>query len=260
MAWTRQLALPISASKLILTQNASPRVGALRPARHAIIVSFAAGLQRISRQKSQWHPRRNHNGFAPPLARPPLPPAQCRPIGAPSGGAPGHSGGRVSAIAGGIPSASAGSVSFPVVQFFPSFRLSRHSAFPRHSGESRNLRAAIFPSFRRKPESTPCDSSRHSGASRNLRPALSPSFRRKPESTPHDGLRFSPESRLHTQTTGKEPLPPRPSWPNPAKFSQIAPQSPLTNASSCPILAIVRCGEEKRSGFASAKRKVTATS
>ena len=36
---------------------------------------------------------------------------------------------------------------------------------------------------------------------------FSPSFRRKPESTPCDGLRFSPERQLHIPTNRKEPLP-----------------------------------------------------
>ena len=68
--------------------------------------------------------------------------------------------------------------------------------FPRHSGESRNLHAAMDSGFRRSNGSTPYRFSpsfqfpRHS--------EFFPSFRRKPESTRYDGLRFSPERRIHT--------------------------------------------------------------
>ena len=214
MVWTRQFALPVSVSRLILTRNASRRVGALRPARHAIIVSSVAGLQRISRQKSQWHPRRNHNGFAPPLARPPMPPA-----------------------------------AFPIRWF----------NFPRHSGASRNLRPAISPSFRRKPESTPCDFP--------IIPACAGIYALRFPVIPAQAGIYAPRRtpvfagitapQLNRPIENAASRPPR---QNPAKFTPIMPPPPLTNASSRPILAIVRCGEEKRSGFARAKRKVTATS
>ena len=67
---------------------------------------------------------------------------------------------------------------FPVIPGLPSSRVFRHS------GESRNLCAAIDSAFRRSDGSAPfrfprhSDSSRHSGESRNLRPAMDSGFRR----------------------------------------------------------------------------------
>ena len=120
---------------------------------------------------------------------------------------------------------------FPSFQFSPSFRFSAIPIFLRHSGESRNLRAAMHSVFHRSDGSTPFRLSvilispvipifsRHSGESRNLRAAMHsgfrrsdgstpfrffrhsnflPSFRRKPESTRCDGLRLSPKRRIHT--------------------------------------------------------------
>ena len=228
------------------TRNASPRVGALRPARHAIIVSFAAELQRISRQKSQRHPRGNHNGFAPPLARPPMPPAQCRPHwravrqrARPQRRRPGIRQCRRHTVGVSRQCFQSGGSIFPVIP------LSRHSDSSRHSGASRHLRPTISPSFRRKPESTPYDFP--------VIPAQAGIY--APRRTPVFAGITAPYTNHQIENAA-----PRPPRQNPAKFTPIMPPSPLTNFSSRPILATVRCGEEKRSGFASAKRKVTATS
>ena len=75
------------------------------------------------------------------------------------------------------------------LRFSPAQRIRTIPIFPsyrgfRHSGESRNLCAAIDSAFRRSDGSTPfrfprhSDSSRHSGASRNLRATMDSALRR----------------------------------------------------------------------------------
>ena len=206
----------------------------------------------------------------------------------------------------------------PCLAVFPSFQFSRHSKFFRHSGESRNLHAALDSGFRRSDGPTPkpperkhhplpasslprsfsvipiflsfqffrhFNFPRHSGESRNPHAALDSGFRQSDSPTPPRSMPQNPQAPSPSSPSPVPPLrrprpwqparltplpfPPAAATPPPGPSQSPIPQSrkipaQMMTPAPCrprnPPVIITDIRWERKSGSATAQRKVTVTS